>query len=363
MMYLVLFILFVLLLWLGSALFMQGEDLSAYDHEPVDDHSRSFTAPAEPGEEHRQVVSLIEDFGLQALRLGRKQRLEFIRGFMDDMGRKKTHASDFTAVDADGVRGEWALAPGADPRRRVLYLHGGAFIAGSPASHRTMSDRFSVIANAAVLAIDYRLMPEHRRRDGIIDCRAAYTWLLDNGPDGEGAPDFLAVAGDSAGGNLALSLVKWARDGRLRLPDAVVAFSPTVDATFSSPSIVRNVRTDVMLGPMFSHLLRIPTAVRRWAYLLENRYNPASPIVSPVFGDLSRLPPTLIQVSEAEMLYDDARRFVNKARAGGSPAVLQSWGGMLHAWQIFYPELPEAGQAWEEVGSFLARAEADPESL
>ena len=363
MIYLILFILLVLLFWLGSMLFMRGEDLGAHDHEPADAHSRSFPAPAQPGEEQRQVVQRIEGFGLQALRLGRRQRLEFIRGFMDDMGREKTHVSEFTAVDADGVPAQWTLAPGADPHRRVLYLHGGAFIAGSPASHRIMSDRFSAIVNAAVLAVDYRLMPEHQRRDGIMDCRAAYTWLLDNGPGGEAAADFLVIAGDSAGGNLALSLVKWARDERLRLPDAVVAFSPTVDATFSSPSIVRNVKTDVMLGPMFSHLLRIPTPVRRWAYVLENRYSPANPVVSPVFGDLSRLPPTLIQVSEAEMLFDDARRFVNKARASGSPAVLQCWGGMLHVWQMFYPEMPQAGQAWKEVANFLARAEADPDSL
>ena len=108
-----------------------------------------------------------------------------------------------------------------------------------------------------------------------------------------------------------------------------------------------------MLGPLFAILLKIPRSVRAWLYVLEFRFNPANPVVSPVFGDLSNLPPTLIQVSEAEMLLDDARRYVRKARASGSPALAQSWPHMLHVWQIFYPEVPEAGQALREVALFL----------
>jgi acetyl esterase/lipase len=126
-----------------------------------------------------------------------------------------------------------------------------------------------------------------------------------------------------------------------------------VDATFTSPSIVSNVKSDVMLGPLFSVLLRIPATIRRWFFVLENRFNPADPVVSPVFGDLSGLPPTLIQVSEAEMLFDDARRYVNKARAGGTRAVVQSWAHMLHVWHIFYPEVREAEEAWEEIRKFV----------
>ena len=137
------------------------------------------------------------------------------------------------------------------------------------------------------------------------------------------------------------------------MPDAVVAFSPTVDGTFSSPSIAANIETDVMLGPLFSMLLRIPPTIRRWFNLLEARIHPANPVVSPIFADLSNLPPTLIQVSEAEMLLDDARRYVFKARAGGSRAVVQSWAHMLHVWQLFYPEATEAGDAWEEVRKFV----------
>jgi acetyl esterase/lipase len=209
------------------------------------------------------------------------------------------------------------------------------------------------MTGAAVLAIDYRLMPENRRGDGIADCRTAYRWILENGPDGVGPPAHLVVSGDSAGGNLSLSLVAWARDAGLRAADAVVAFSPSVDGTYSSPSIRNNVSSDIMLGPLFGPLLKIPQAIRAWLYLLEFRFNPANPVVSPVLGDLANLPPTLIQVSEVEMLLDDARRYVRKARAAGSPAVAQSWPYMLHVWQIFYPEMPEAEQAMREVQLYL----------
>jgi epsilon-lactone hydrolase len=140
----------------------------------------------------------------------------------------------------------------------------------------------------------------------------------------------------------------------------VVALSPTVDSTFTSPSIVRNVKSDVMLGPLFRILLKIPAWIRRWHFVWESRFAPANPVVSPVFGDLSGLPPTLIQVSEAEMLLDDARRYVNKARAAGTRAIVQSWGHMLHVWQMFYPEVREAGEAWDEIRRFLESTHPAP---
>ena len=103
--------------------------------------------------------------------------------------------------------------------------------------------------------------------------------------------------------------------------------------------------------------MKFPAVLLTWYYVLETRFKPTNPIVSPIFGDLSNLPPTLVHVSEAEMLLDDARRYVNKARAAGSPAYLQTWAGMLHVWQIFNPEVPEAGEAFEQIDKFLRSAE------
>jgi acetyl esterase/lipase len=133
--------------------------------------------------------------------------------------------------------------------------------------------------------------------------------------------------------------------------------SPLTDSRYTGPSIRSNLLTDTMLGPLFGALLKIPKVILSWIFVVENRFRPGNPDVSPVYGDLSDLPPVLVQVSESEMLFDDARRYVNKARKAGSPVYLQSWAGLLHVWQIFYPDVPEAGQAWDRIGEFLARAE------
>jgi acetyl esterase/lipase len=162
------------------------------------------------------------------------------------------------------------------------------------------------------------------------------------------------VAGDSAGGNLTLSLIAWVRDAGLRAPDAAVALSPATDATLASPSLRAHVASDPMLGPLFGWLARIPRALLLWAGWWQTRINPRDPVVSPVYGDLSRLPPVLVQASEAEMLRDDARRYVNRAVAAGSPVQLQTWDHMVHVWQIFHPELTEGREAIEEIRKFLA---------
>ena len=113
-----------------------------------------------------------------------------------------------------------------------------------------------------------------------------------------------------------------------------------------------------MLGPLFGWLMKIPRPLLAWFYLLETRFRPVDPVVSPLRADLANLPPTLVQASEAEMLFDDARRYVNKARAAGSPARLQSWAGLLHVWHIFNPEVPEAMQAFDQIGKFIRSVEA-----
>lgn len=354
--FVVLFVL-VLFVWFMGLWFGKGEDLTVFDRPADPAFSENFSAGKGPSPEHGEAVAGIRAAGAQVEGLSRGQMLRFTREFMEEMSRGKSFGCEFVPADVNGVPAEWVLAPGIDSSRRVLYIHGGAFIAGSPNSHRTITSRFSEVANAAVLAIDYRLMPENRRWEGIDDCKQAYRWILENGPEGTGSPSRLFMGGDSAGGNLSLVLAAWIREEKLRLPDAVVALSPLTDSTYSGPSIRNNLLTDVMLGPLFGKLTRIPRAILFWVFVLENRIRPSNPIVSPVFGDLSNLPPMLLQVSEAEMLLDDARRYVNKARTAGSPVYLQSWAGLLHVWQIFYPEVPEAREAWDNISAFLQRVE------
>ena len=329
---------------------LRGPDLRRFD-APLGER---FPGSAQPSEEHDAVVASLAVSTGPIQRASRRERLRLIREYMDNMANGLSLAATITPVDAGGVPAEWVVAPGADPTRRVLYIHGGAFMMGSPRSHRNITNRFSEVSGAAVLAIDYRLMPEHRRIAGIEDCRTAYSWILANGPAGPGQASRVYVAGDSAGGNLTLSLIAWVRDQGMRQPDAAVAFSPATDGTFVSPTVKSNMDSDAMLGPMFRGLAKVPVQLLWWFAWFQARISPSNPVVSPVFGDLSGLPPTLVQVSEAEMLYGDAVRYVNRAVAAGSPARLQSWPHMVHVWQFFYPRLTEAREAWDEVGKFIA---------
>lgn len=349
---------FAIVFWLLARWFGTGEDLTAYDHPPEPAACEVFGAADGPSPEHRAAEQEVRSAGAKVRGMSRRQMLQFMRDFMEEIPAGRAFDCEFRPVDAGGVKGEWALAPGADPSRRVLYLHGGAFIAGSPHSHRTITSRFSAVARAAVFAVDYRLMPEHRRRHGVEDCRVAYQWVIGNGPDGPNRLQRLYLGGDSAGGNLSLMLSAWARDEGLRMPDGVVALAPLTDSSYSGPSIRGNIETDTMLGPLFGALAKVPRPVLAWMFFLENRFRQVDPRVSPLHGDLSGLPPTLVQVSDCEILLDDARRYVNKARAAGSPARLQVWPGLLHVWQILNPEVPEAVEAFARIGDFIHSVEA-----
>lgn len=348
----------VLLIWLSGLWLRRGENLRAYDH-PIDNEANElFNKLGGPSAEHSETVAEIEALGGQLLGMSRKEHLQFTRDFMEAIPEGKEFNCEFVPADANGVPAEWVIAPGVDTSRRVLYIHGGAFFAGSPNSHRTVTSRYSEVARAAVLAIDYRLIPENPRMAGIEDCRTAYRWILENGPEGPAFASRMFISGDSAGGNLSLMLSQWIRDEKLSKPDAVVALSPLTDSTYSGPSIRQNVPTDTMLGPMFGPLMKIPAPILAWIFVLENKIRPSNPLVSPLHGNLSNLPPTLIQVSQSEMLLDDARRYVNKARSFGSPARIQVWPGLLHVWQIFHPELPEARDAFDRIAEFLASVES-----
>jgi len=340
---------------LTTFIYLRGPDLGQFDLPP----GQSFDLGHEPSDEHDAVVASF-DVGIGPVqRAPRRQRLALMREYMDGISETQDYHASFTPADAGGVKAEWVQAPGVSSKRRVLYIHGGAFVMGSPKSHRNITSRFSEIANASVLAIDYRLMPENSRKAGIQDCRTAYRWIVENGPDGPQATERVFIGGDSAGGNLTLSLISWVRDQQLRQPDAAVALSPATDTTMGSPSLKHNMDTDAMLAPMFKSFAWIPRPFLWWITFLQNRISPSSPVVSPVYGDLSGLPPTLVHASEAELLFDDARRYVNRAVAAGSDARLQSWAHVVHVWHMFYPQLTEARDAWDEIDKFLRDVEGE----
>lgn len=356
MMWIVWILVLLAVLWAVGRLFLAGEDLSRYDRpapEPVNDA---------PSAHNAEVLRSVKEFTRAAESRRGRERLATMREAMDAMGEAADVSGvDIAAVTVAGRPAEWLTTADTDPARRLLYLHGGAFTMGSPLSHRTITAALARRTGFAVLAIDYRLMPEHSRQAGIDDTRAAYGWILENGPRGPSPADAVFVAGDSAGGNLTLALVAWIRDRRRagaagpRQADGAIALSPLTDATFASPSMRYNIDHDPMLGPMARLIQRVPRTLMLWSSWLQNRIRPSSPLLSPVRGDLSELPPLLVQASEAEILIDDARRYANKAREAGSPVEIETWHGMVHVWQAFGADLPESEQAFQRMADFVRR--------
>ncbi|HVS63969.1 MAG TPA: alpha/beta hydrolase [Thermoanaerobaculia bacterium] len=339
-----------LALWAFARVYLEGPDLSAFDSPP----GRRVGELGPPSAEHQRVVGAVREMSRAIASRPLHRRVAAIREALEDLLAFRAVDAEIRPTSCDGVPAEWVIADDCDPDRRMLYLHGGGFVAGSPRSHRPLCADLARGSGAAVLSLDYRLIPEHRRLAAVEDCRTAYRWLLEHGPQGAAPPRTLLVAGDSAGGNLALVITAWARDCGLRLPDAVVAFSPATDGTFASPTFRTNLRSDPMLGPAFRPAARFRTIalIGSWLWL---RMRPAHPTLSPVFGDLAGLPPTLVQASEAEVLLGDARRWVNRARAAGSPAELESWPHMVHVFQALGDDLPEAAEAQRRVFEFLDR--------
>ena len=289
-----------------------------------------------------------------------KQRIVAMRETMDSFFSSSDIASQIIPVDAAGVPAEWVIAPGADSSRRFLYIHGGAFMAGSPKGYRVLTDKLSAITNSAVLAIDYRLMPENTRLACVEDCRTSYDWMLENGPQGPDAdtlefPTAVFVAGDSAGGNLTLVLLAWARDNQRRAPNAALALSPVTDSRYISPSIRGNLNSDVILKPLAKRLAWVPGFMIGLAARFMAGHRASDPVVSPLLGDLAGLPPLLVLASDCEILRDDGRRYVNKAVEAGTDATLMLWDNVPHVWPIFYPDLPEATEALEQVDGFFKR--------
>ena len=340
--------------WLLARLLLDGPNLRHFDEPATARATERTEASAEMAEVRALLAKFRDHVGpvWSPGRLGRLREL-FDSGLGTQPRNPEELGVEILATDEAGVPAEWVMAPNASPERRLLFIHGGAFYVGSPKSHRPITAQLSRRARACVLAIDYRLMPEHTRMDGIVDCQSAYRFILDHGPPGQTPLDHLWVAGDSAGGNLALMTIAWARDNGLRSASGAIAFSPSTDATLASPTLRQNRRTDLMLGPALGPVVRLPRFLLLWGALLATRINPKNPIVSPLLGNLHGLPPVLVQASENEMLLGDSRRYAHKAAHEGTQAKLQTWPEMVHVWQLFDQILPEAVEALEAVEQFF----------
>lgn len=287
-----------------------------------------------------------------AIRFAGKRRLKDLvltqativasRARMERLGdRTKLPASLTRHVDdLGGVTTEWTCV--ARPRRGViLYCHGGAYSVGSPKVYRGLAARLATLTGCDVAAIDYRLAPEHVYPAAPDDAISAYRALIARAID----PASIVIAGDSAGGNLALVTLLRARNSGLALPCAAVLLSPWTDLTGSGASMHGNLERDPMLPAQ-----RINEAARMYAPTVDL----AHPDVSPLFADLSGLPSLSIHVGSTEILLDDSHRLAQSARGHGVDVDLTTWHAMPHVFPMFADFIPEGRRALAQIGAFVA---------
>lgn len=244
-----------------------------------------------------------------------------------------------------GVPGEWQMPKVSGGDRVLLYLHGGGYAIGSPATHRDMVGAIADAARARAFLLDYRLGPEHPFPGAVEDAVSAYRGLLDAGTQ----PDHIVIAGDSAGGGLTVATLVSLKEQGLPLPAAGVCISPWADLTLTSKSMHSKADADPLLRP---------DALRWMGELYLAGQDPKSPLASPVFADLSGLPPLLIHVGSEEVLLDDATLLNQRAKAAGVDSTLEIWDGMMHVWHLMAAIIPEGKEAIRGIGEFIVKRSA-----
>ncbi len=226
---------------------------------------------------------------------------------------------------------------GAGTRGRIVYLHGGAYVLGSADTHARLAAAFAHASGAEVIAVDYRLAPEHPYPAAVDDAVAVWSALA-----GDDVPT--ALIGDSAGGGLVLATALRLRDTGAVKPVALAMTSPWVDLTVSAASLTERADEEVMLS-------------QAGLALDASRYRgalpAADPRVSPLFADLAGLPPVFVQVGSAEILFDDAMSLATRLGEAGVAVRLQVWEGMAHAWAAYGDAVPEAAASVAALGDFV----------
>ncbi len=262
---------------------------------------------------------------------------------LDDVGSVWPVAEDveLTAVDVNGVPGEWSMAPGSDPSRVLMFFHGGGYCSGSIVSHRRLVTEAGRAAGVRTLAIGYRLAPEHPFPAAYDDVLTAWRFLRNqNIPAAH-----IAIGGDSAGAGLTIALITRLRDAHEELPGCGWLISPWTDLTISGSTVFTRDAVD-------------PLIHKQYLIELADAYLPAGmdrkdPRVSPLYADLKGFPPALIQVGSAETLLDDATRFAAVAGAADVRVTLEIWPHMIHAWLLWNAHLEPGRRALASAGAFI----------
>jgi epsilon-lactone hydrolase len=257
----------------------------------------------------------------------------------------------FAPLAAGGVAAEWVIPQDADPDHRIVYIHGGGWVGGCPHDYRAMTATLARLARASVLAVDYRLAPEHHFPSGLEDCANAFRWAALNRPDGggrtEAAAGRLSLVGDSAGGNLAAATCLELAANNERLPDRLVLIAGTLD----------NLPPPDRAGIDDPIATAESLAAATVAYLGSDG-NPSEYRVSPVYAPrdlLAKFPSTLLQASAIEALIYDTRKFAIRLEDAGVRTNLSVWPELPHVWHAFLGLFPEAMEALQEIADFVNR--------
>lgn len=245
-------------------------------------------------------------------------------------------------VNVHGVRGEWIVPRDSSGNGVVLYIHGGGFISCSAATHRPVTAALARMTGRRVFSVEYRLGPEYPFPAALDDIASAFHWLLETGT----SHTDIAVAGDSAGGGLVLSLMIRLREEGIQLPACGVCLSAWTDLSGSSESVRANNGK--------CHMFR-PRNIGEFASAYLNGVGSTNELVSPVFADLSSLPPILMQVGSTELLLDDSKLVHEKVTAAGGVCELEIYDDLGHDWHLAVGIVPEANEALRNVSGFISR--------
>jgi monoterpene epsilon-lactone hydrolase len=255
-----------------------------------------------------------------------------------------------TAAALGGVPAAEITVDGIEPRHTVVYFHGGVYVLGDAFQAAGLAAQIARRTRARVISVDYRLAPEHPYPAAVDDALAAYRALLDGGA----APSGIAFAGESAGGGLAVATLVSARGQGLPLPAAAFVMSPYADLTLAGASMDTKRAADPLLSRE-NLQARVPDYTAG--------HDPADSLISPVFADLSGLPPLIIQAGSHEVLLDDAVRLARQAAAADVAVTLDITPGVPHVFQAYYPILDEAAAALDRAGQLLSAHLASAERV
>jgi acetyl esterase/lipase len=246
------------------------------------------------------------------------------------------------ADDAQGVPVEWTTPPELASDVVLFYLHGGGYCTGSIETHRGLVGRLAISGGMKALSVGYRLAPEHPFPAAVDDAVQAYRWLRKKLGDAER----IVVAGDSAGGGLAIATAVVLRDSGDVPPAALVCLSPSTDLAKEGASFKNRAEIDPLVTPEGSSVLA--------DHYLAGA-DPKTPLASPLYAEYAGLPPMLILVGTAEILHDDSIRVVDRAREAGIAVDLIIGEDMIHIWPFFAAVVPESREAIDRIGDYLRR--------